>query len=319
MTDPTSAQSYRPIHVLGVPLDHGAGRRGVGMGPAAMRIAGLHNRLAVVPGASGLRDLGDLVVPAPETLPEGDRNARFLPLVTSVCKELAARVGTILRDGAFPLVLGGDHSIAIGTISGLAAHLAGQNPDATRPPRLGVLWFDAHGDINTPQTTPSGNIHGMPVACLLGNGPASLVNIGYDGAKLDPARVVQIGLRDVDEGEKALIRNSGIHAFTMSDIDMRGMGEVMREAIGFATRDVDMLHISFDIDSLDPREAPGTGTTVPGGLTWREAHLALEMVAETGKLTSFELVEVNPTLDHGNHTAGVAVDLIASALGKRIL
>ena len=223
-------------------------------------------------------------------------------------------------DGGFPLVLGGDHSIAIGTLSGLALEQhrrAGTEP--TGAPRLVVIWFDAHGDINRPDTSPSGNIHGMPVSCLLGHGPAPLVDIAYPGQKLDPSRFCQIGLRDIDATERRLLRESGIHTYTMADIDRRGMAAIMEEAVRIALDGSDMLHCSFDIDSVDPRVAPGTGTPKLGGLTYREAHLALEIIAETERLTSMEMVEVNPTLDDQNKTAELAVELIASALGSRIL
>jgi arginase len=308
----------KTIQVIGVPMDHGAGRRGVGMGPAAIRIAGLHKRLQGLDYE--VHDLGDLEVPIPETRPQVDAKAKFLPLITDTCNDLANAIPSMFDDGGFPLVLGGDHSIAIGTLSGLALEQhrrAGTEPKGA--PKLGVLWFDAHGDINRPETSPSGNIHGMPVSCLLGQGPQSLVDISYNGQKLDPSRFCQIGLRDIDATERRLLQESGIHTYTMADIDRRGMAAVMEEAISFALNGSDMLHCSFDIDSVDPRVAPGTGTPKLGGLTYREAHLALEMIAETDRLTSMEMVEVNPTLDDCNKTAELAVELIASALGSRIL
>jgi len=304
-----------PVHIVGVPLDHGAGRRGVGMGPAALRIAGLHKTLQRL--GYEVRDRGDLDIPVPETEPSGNEKARFLRCIARTCASLAGEVQSVIKDGAMPLVLGGDHSIAIGTISGLAGALA---PDAksARPPKLAVVWFDAHADINTPDTTQSGNIHGMPVSCLLGNGPPELTQIEFDGAKFPPSMFAQIGLRDIDNTEKRLLRESGIHTFTMAEIDRRSMSEVMGEVIT-VTEGADMLHVSFDIDSVDPRVAPGTGTPRLGGLTYREAHLAMEMLAETGRVTSVEMVEVNPTLDDQNKTAEVAVELIASVLGQRIL
>lgn len=305
----------KTIHVVGVPLDHGAGRRGVGMGPSALRIARLHEALARV--GCRLVDQGDIEVPIPETLTFDDPTAKYLPLVSSVCRQVAAEVREILDGGGFPLVIGGDHSIAIGTISGIAAHLRARSP--TRTPQLGVLWFDAHGDLNTPQSSPSGNIHGMSVACLLGKGPRLLTDVEYPGPKLQPDKVVQIGLRDLDESEKALLRESGIHAYTMADIDKLGMAGVMEEALGFVTDGTDAVHIDFDIDVLDPQVAPGTGTRKIGGISYREAHLALEMVAERTKIGSMELVEVNPILDEQNKTAELAVGLIASALGATIL
>lgn len=308
----------KTIHVIGVPMDHGAGRRGVGMGPAAMRIAGLHGRLRQL--GYEVHDLGDLSIPAPETKPQGEANAKYLPLITATCTELAEHIPDMFDDGGLPLVLGGDHSIAIGTLSGLALEQHRRlGTTATGPARVGVIWFDAHGDINRPETSPSGNIHGMPVSCLLGQGPAALTDIGYPGPKLDPACFCQIGLRDIDAVERRLLRESGIHTFTMADIDRRGMAAVVDEALRLTLDGTDMLHCSFDIDAVDPMVAPGTGTPKLGGLTYREAHLALEIIAETGRLSSMEMVEVNPTLDDANKTAELAVELIASALGSLIL
>ncbi|MCA8959383.1 MAG: arginase [Planctomycetes bacterium] len=308
----------RSVHVIGMPLDHGAGRRGVGMGPTAIRIARLHEAL----GRLGyeVHEHGDVHVSIPESLEQGDTKAKYLRVVAEACRELSAQVKSVLDQGALPLVIGGDHSLAIGSISGAAHHLVARaGGDGQAAPKLGLLWFDAHADINTPETSVSGNIHGMPVACLLHRGPDELRSIGYDGPKLAPERVVQVGLRDIDRAEKRLVKESGIYAFTMADIDRRGLARVVEEAIDIATRDCDLLHVSFDIDVMDPRVAPGTGTPVLGGLSFREAHLALEMVAESGRLGSFELVEVNPILDEQNRTAEIGVDLIASALGKTIL
>ncbi len=308
----------RIVHVIGVPLDHGAGRRGVGMGPTAIRIAGLHRRLTRL--GYDIHEHGDVTVSIPETLNSGDEHAKYLPVVTEACDQLAMHVKSSLEQGGLPLIIGGDHSLAIGSISGVAHHLVDSKKlPETEAPKVGVLWFDAHSDMNTPETSPSGNIHGMPIACLLGRGPESLCTIGYPGPKLSPSRIVQVGLRDLDRTEKQLVRDSGVHAFTMADIDRRGIADVVTEAIELATRDVDILHVSFDIDVLDPSVAPGTGTPVHGGFSYREAHLSLEMVAECGRLGSFELVEVNPVLDHGNKTAEIAVELIASALGSTIL
>ncbi|MCI0652623.1 MAG: arginase [Planctomycetes bacterium] len=308
--------SGRRVDVLGVPLDHGAGRRGVSMGPSALRIARLHDALKRI--GYVVNDLGDVDVTIPETVAPGDPQAKYLSIVAPACAEVARCVDRSLCEGAFPLVIGGDHSIAIGTISGVAIHLRRSAQNAGPPP-LGVIWFDAHGDINTPETTPSGNIHGMPVACLLGEGPESLTGIGFPGAKVSPGCFVQVGLRDIDEVEKARLHKSGIHTYTMEDIDRRRLPEVVEEAIRIATTGCAHLHVSFDIDVLDPSVAPGTGTAKIGGFTYREAHMALEMVARSGMLRSFELVEVNPVLDERNRTAEVGVGLIASALGKRIL
>jgi arginase len=316
MASNDKAHSFKVIDIVGVPLDHGAGRRGVGMGPSAIRIAGLHKMIARL--GHKLTDHGDLAIPAPETQPQTEINAKFLPLITKTCTSLSEKVTASLEDGGLPLVIGGDHSMAIGTISGVATALRNRHGEKSLS-RLGVIWFDAHGDANTPDTSPSGNIHGMPVATLLGDGPESLRNIGYDGPKVEARNLVMIGLRDIDPKERAFMSEVGIHTFTMADIDRLGMPRVMDRALEIVTNGTDMLHVSFDIDSLDPRVAPGTGTQSLGGLTYREAHLALEMVAETGSLTSFELAEVNPCLDDKNHTAELAVGLISSALGSRIM
>ncbi len=309
----------RDIQIIGVPLDHGAGRRGVNMGPSAIRLAGLHDRLERL--GHHIRDRGDLHIEAPETQAQSRTDAKYLPLIADVCQRLCFAVEEVLAQGCFPLVLGGDHSIAIGTISGIAAtlHLHAGNLEPTKPPRLGVIWFDAHGDINRPDTSPSGNIHGMPVSCLLGQGPDELRHIGYAGAKVSPTTFCQIGLRDIDATEKQLLRESGIHTYTMAEIDRRGMAAVVEEALQIATDGTDHLHCSFDIDSVDPRFAPGTGTPKIGGLTYREAHLSLEIIAESGALSSLEMVEVNPALDIENRTGRLAVELIGSALGAQIL
>jgi arginase len=307
------------IHIIGVPLDHGAGRRGVNMGPSALRLAGLHERLRRL--GYRVHDRGDLHIEAPETQAAGNDSAKYLPLITDACQRLCRSVEEVVAQSGFPLVLGGDHSIAIGTISGIATTMrdVAGNGDPDDPPRLGVLWFDAHGDINRPDTSPTGNIHGMPVSCLLGQGPPELVDVGYPGAKVAAATFCQIGLRDIDRKEKELLRESGIHTFTMADIDRRGIASVIEEALRLATDSTDRLHCSFDIDSVDPRIAPGTGAPKIGGLTYREAHLSMEILAESGALSSFEMVEVNPALDRENSTARLAVDLIGSAFGERIL
>ena len=306
----------RIVHILGVPLDHGAGRRGVGMGPSALRVAGLHGALAAI--GCQLADLGDIDSAAPETLTAGDSRARYLALIAAVCEQVCRRVCEVLDNDGLPLVIGGDHSVAIGTIAGIASHLRSQRNDRWTE-RPGLIWFDAHGDINTPDSSPSGNIHGMPLACLLGKGSPALTGLGYAGAKLDASRCALIGVRDLDTQERELLKASGVRTFTMAEIDKRSLATVMDEAIAIASAPQRMLHVSFDVDVLDPTVAPGTGTTKPGGLTYREAHLALEMIADTERLTSLEMVEVNPTLDWQNQTAVLAVELIASALGKRIL
>ncbi len=305
----------RKVEIIGVPLDHGAGRRGVSMGPSALRIAGLQESLERLEISSF--DGGDIALPIPEESQSGDPNLRYLDVVESACTRLSGRVCDALDRGQFPLVLGGDHSVAIGTISGISSHLRGDG-DA-EPPKVGILWMDAHADLNTPDTSPTGNIHGMPLACLLGKGPDSLVQIGYSGTKVAPHRVAQIGLRDLDPDEKRRILESDISAYSMEDVDRRGLPEVVEEALEKILNDCDHLHVSFDIDVIDPRFAPGTGTARPGGLTYREAHLAMEMVARTGAIASMELVEVNPVLDEKNKTAEIGVGIVASALGQSIL
>lgn len=303
-------------HIIGVPLDHGAGRRGVGMGPSAMRIAKLRENLVRI--GWRVEDLGDIHIPSPETEDEGHSSARYLSTVSTACTDLARKVERSLDVGAFPLVIGGDHSIAIGTISGIAEFWLRKHGGMPRPANVGVVWFDAHGDINTPESSESGNIHGMPVSALLGHGPKSLTDIGYPGAKIEAANVVQIGLRDLDDAERKLIREFGVVPYTMADIDQRGMAAVIRESLA-RLETCDHLHVSFDIDVVDPRVAPGTGTPKLGGITYREAHLALELLAASGRIASLEMVEVNPILDKFNQTSEIAVGLIASAMGKRIL
>lgn len=319
-------QDDQEVHILGVPMDHGAGRRGVGMGPSAIRIAGLQEKLKAL--GIACVDHGDVLIRdverASQNAGQVEGKANHLPMIARACDALHEHVKRIVKKDAFPLVIGGDHSIAIGTIAGLVsaykeeeAELRKEDPKTELT--LGVIWIDAHGDLNTPLTSPSGNIHGMPVSVALGEGPRELTHIGGFAPKITPNDIVLVGLRDLDRQEKTAILDSGVHAFTMKDIDERGMAAVMRDAINLATRNTDYLHVSFDIDSVDPRVAPGTGTTVFGGLTYREAHLAMEMVAESDALTSLEMVEVNPILDVHNQTGQLAVDLIASALGKTIL
>jgi arginase len=315
--------SLPTVHIIGVPMDHGAGRRGVGMGPSALRIGGLHEKLRAA--GREFEDHGDILIRTPErarATVEGKAN--YLPIVLRACDALHEHVQRIVLKDGFPLIIGGDHSINIGTLAGLAVgiqekHKGRNGKKQPRAHEMGVIWIDAHGDLNTPETSPSGNIHGMPVAVALGMGPRALTHLGGIAPKVQANNVVLVGLRDLDVEEKKAILDSGVHAFTMQDIDMRGMAGVMQEAISLATRNTEYLHVSFDIDSVDPRVAPGTGTTVFGGLTYREAHLALELIAESGKLTSFEMVEVNPILDNYNMTGDLASGLIASALGKRIL
>ena len=299
------------IEMLGVPLDLGANRRGVDMGPSAIRIAGVTERLVRM--GHEVVDGGDLEVVAPEVQTIEDPKLKYLPEITRTVTRLADAVRQTLERGNRPLVLGGDHSIAIGTVAGVSSFLrkSGQ--------KLGVIWVDAHGDMNTPETTPSGNIHGMSFAVALGQGAPDLVRVGGNFPKLAPQHAVLVGVRNLDPQEQRLVRDSGITVFTMEDIDRRGMFEVMVEAVDVAARDTDALHVSLDIDALDPQVAPGVGTPVRGGLSYREAHTAMEIVAASKRLCSLEVVEVNPILDVRNTTAEVATELVESALGKRII
>jgi arginase len=284
------------VDVVGVPMDLGADRRGVDMGPSAIRYAKLKEsleRYGIV-----VSDHGNLVVPQPETASTEMQNAKYLPIIQAVCAELADVVEGIVRSGSFPLVLGGDHSIAIGTLAGVASG---------RGAMPGVIWVDAHGDINTPLSSPSGNVHGMPV------------HFALEAQSVATDRVVFIGLRDVDEGEKRIIKERGVKAFTMSDIDRLGMSRVIDEALAIAGRGPNSLHVSFDMDGIDPSEAPGVGTAVKGGISYREAHFLMEVVAASGTLGSLEITEINPILDRENQTAILAVELILSALGKTTL
>lgn len=298
------------IRIIGAPLDYGADRRGVDMGPSAIRYAGLAEGLAA--GDMECLDHGDLSVPrAEERDPDADQphtgSAKFIKEVRDVCERLSKSVAETLAAGEFPLVLGGDHSIAIGSMQG-----------SSRDADVGVLWFDAHGDFNTPETSPSGNVHGMPMAAALGRG--SFADTPWANAPgIDPANVALVGLRSLDEEERLAIRESPVTAYTMSDIDERGITAVTEDALEVAGDGADGIHASLDLDWLDPKEAPGVGTPVRGGVTYREAHAALEMVAREDSLRSLEVVEVNPILDARNETADLAVELAASALGKRIL
>lgn len=299
------------IAVIGAPMDLGAGRRGVDMGPSALRIARLNERLTAL--GYGVEDLGNVAVDQPESLPGGPANARYLPQIAATCARLAEMVVSAVERGHVPLVLGGDHSIAVGTIAGLSRHFAKQRQ------KLGVIWIDAHADMNTPESSPSGNVHGMPLACCIGNGPKELSGLAGHIPMVRPENVAIVGLRSVDDLERLNVRGTGVHAFTMRDIDERGMRTVIQQAIHAASAGTAGFHVSFDMDSVDPVEAPGVGTPVPGGLTYREAHLAMELIGDSGHMTSVEVVEVNPVMDVANRTALLGVELIMSALGKRIL
>ncbi len=302
-----------PITILGVPLDLGAGRRGTDMGPSAVRLAGLHEALARA-GFDDVEDLGNLDHPVLETLSSPpDPQAKHLEPITHICRQLARRVRAVLRSGRVPVVIGGDHSCAVGTVSGVVAHYRKKKEP------VGLIWVDAHGDMNTPDSSPSGNVHGMPLAALLGMGRSELTDIEFRGQKVAPERVALIGIRDLDHAEREIIAASGVRVFTMTDIDEHGIATVTRDAIAAASGDGEhRFHVSFDLDGVDPRWAPGVGTRAEGGLTYREAHMAMELVAGTGLLTSVEMVEINPILDTENRTGRLAMELILSALGKRI-
>jgi arginase len=293
------------VAILGAPLDLGAARRGVDMGPSAIRYAGLADRLQGL--GLGVEDLGNVTAEIPEIAVVRDEHARYLTEILATCSQIATRVGDIASSGRMPLVLGGDHSIAMGTLAGMhAAHGPG-----------GVLWVDAHGDLNRPGTSPSGNVHGMPLAAALG--ACGFALDGFDGPPwVDPTRVALVGVRSLDPGEKDLVKDQGIAVFTIADLDRRGVAEVMREAIDIA-RGPNFVHLSLDVDVCDPEIAPGVGTPVRGGLSYREAHLAMELIAEAEILSSMEVVEVNPVLDHADETGILACELTASALGARIL
>ncbi len=299
------------IAIIGAPLDLGTNRRGVDMGPSAIRVANIGPRLASL--GYEIEDLGNVAVEQPERAPQGPANARYLPQIAETCHRLARAVEQAMARGQLPLVLGGDHSVAVGTIAGVSRHFR------KRKARIGVIWIDAHPDMNTPQTSPSGNVHGMPLACSIGMGPRALTHIFGYAPKVDPKNVALIGLRDVDSLEKPHVKRSGVRAFTMRDIDERGMRAVMAEAIEIAAAGTEGFHVSLDMDSVDPQEAPGVGTPVRGGLNYREAHLAMEMICDSGRMVSLEVVEVNPVIDEANRTALLAVELVMSALGKRIL
>jgi arginase len=299
------------IAVIGAPMDLGAGRRGVDMGPSALRVAGLQQKLTDL--GYQVEDLGNVIVDQPESLPAGPSHARYLPQITHTCARLADMVERAASQQQVPLVLGGDHSAAMGTIAGMSRHRHKSGH------KLGVLWLDAHADMNTPDSSPSGNVHGMPLACAIGLGPAELTGLAGRVPMVDAENVALVGLRSVDDIEKYNVRGAGVHPFTMRDIDERGMREVIRQAIHAVSSGTSGFHLSFDLDAVDPDEAPGVGTPVHGGITYREAHLAMEIICDSGLMTSLELVELNPVLDVANRTALLGVELIMSALGKRIL
>jgi arginase len=301
----------RKIRVIGVPLDLGQSRRGVDMGPSAVRVAGLEARLEAL--GHVVEDAGNISVAIAEQKKEGDPHAKYLKEITATCTKHAELVVKTLEAGKVPVVLGGDHSVAAGTVAGVAEFHRRQEQ------KIGLVWIDAHSDINTPATSPSGNVHGMPLAAIMELGPPELSNIFGFSPKVLPENCVIVGVRDVDATEKENIRKAGVEVFTMRDIDERGMRVVMEEALRMAGRGTAGYHISLDMDWIDPEDAPGVGTPVRGGATYREAHLAMEIIADHARMLSFEIVEVNPVIDEHNRTADLAVELTLSAFGKKIL
>jgi arginase len=301
----------KAVRIINVPLDLGASRRGTDAGPSAFRVAGLSNALARI--GFTIADELDIAVPAMETREAVDPTLRFKDEILKVCEQLATETSRSLDNDEYPLVVGGDHSIAMGTVSGVAAHFRKKNED------IGLIWFDAHGDMNLPEFSPSGNIHGMPLAHLLGYGDSELSSILDMHPAVKPENVVLLGIRDVDRVERRFIRDSGIQVFTMRDIDELGMSEVSRRALEVVNKGTAGFHVSFDLDGCDPEVIPGTGTKVPGGVSYREAHLLLEECASDGRMTSLEVVELNPFLDHGNVSAERAITLVQSAFGRNII
>jgi arginase len=302
----------RPVHIIGVPLDLGGNRRGVDMGPSAFRSAGLGEQVAAL--GYTVVDKGDLPAPIPETQELRDERKKYIREIAKVCQKLYQASLASLTEGAFPLVLGGDHSLGAGSVAA-AADWAKQAKDLP----IGLLWIDAHGDMNTPATSLSGNVHGMPLAALLGTEPAELARIGSVTPTVLPAHTVLVGVRNLDEREKVAVRESHVHVFTMKDIDRQGIASIIEQAVSLAGRETAGIHVSFDMDVCDPQIAPGVGTPVRGGLNYREAHMVMEIVADSGLLTSLDLVEVNPTLDVRNATAQLGTELALSALGMKIL
>jgi arginase len=299
------------IRIIGVPMDLGQSRRGVDMGPSALRVAGLQSRLKQL--GHTVEDIGNVPVKQPEEQPYGEKRAKYLNEIAETCRGLAEMTEQTLAEGFLPVVLGGDHSIAVGSCSGVSDFFRKQSK------KIGYLWLDAHGDMNTPESSPSGNVHGMPLAALIGYGAPELVELLGYRPKIEPRNVAIVGVRDLDAKERRLVKESGVHALTMRDIDERGMREVMSEALRFAMDDTDGVAVSLDMDVIDPSDAPGVGTPVRGGITYREAHLAMEMIADSEAMVSLEIVEINPVIDLHNTTALLGVEMVLSATGKKIL
>ena len=304
-------RKFNSVRIIGVPSDLGANIRGANVGPSAVRIAGLHDKISVL--GYKIEDAGDILVPIRETLPESAAKEKYLTTITDVCDLLRMEVEMSLDRDMLPIVIGGDHSIAMGTISGTSSFYRKKNQS------IGLIWVDAHADMNTPASSPTGNLHGMPLSTLLGKGIPQLVELGGFTGKLRPENVALIGIRTLDHEEKRICRESGIRYFTMREIDERGMAAIMKEAVAVASKGTSGIHLSFDVDGIDPLYAPGVSTPVTGGLSYREAHLALEMIADTGMLTSMEFVELNPMRDVAHKTAELLVELVQSALGKSIV
>jgi arginase len=299
------------IRIIGVPMDLGASRRGVDMGPSALRVGGLAQQLKSI--GHQVEDIGNVLVKQPEEQHYGEKRAKYMAEIVETSKGLAQIVEKTLDEGLLPLVMGGDHSVALGTLGGVSSFFR------KKEKRVGLLWLDAHADMNTPESSPSGNIHGMPLAAIAGYGPDELTQLAGPKPMVNPHNISIVGVRDIDAKERKIIKESGVHAFTMRDMDERGMREVMAEAIRFASDETDGIAVSLDLDFVDPADAPGVGTPVRGGVTYREAHLAMEMIADTKSVVSLEVVEVNPVIDQHNQTALLSIELVLSALGKKIL
>ncbi len=299
------------VRIIGVPMDLGQSRRGVDMGPSALRGAGLQTSIKKL--GLQVEDIGNLSVKQPEEMPIGEKRAKYMQEIAETCGDVAAAAEKALSEGFLPLVLGGDHSIAAGVAAGVANHFRKEKK------QIGYLWLDAHGDMNTPESSPSGNVHGMPLAAIMGYGAPELVDLLGFKPKAEPGNIVIVGARDLDAQVRKIVKKSGIHVFTMRDIDERGMREVMSDALKYAMDDTAGIAVSLDMDFVDPSDAPGVGTPVRGGVTYREAHLAMEMIADTESMVSLEVVEINPILDEHNRTALLGVELVLSGLGQKIL
>jgi arginase len=299
------------VRIIGVPMDLGQSRRGVDMGPSALRGAGLQASIKKL--GLQVEDIGNLSVKQPEEMPVGEKRAKYLQEIAETCSDVATAAEKALSEGFLPLILGGDHSIAAGVASGVANYFRKDKK------QIGYLWLDAHGDMNTPESSPSGNVHGMPLAAIMGYGAPELVDLMGFKPKAEPGNIVIVGARDLDAQERKIVKKSGIHVFTMRDVDERGMREVMSDALKYAMDDTAGVAVSLDMDFVDPSDAPGVGTPVRGGVTYREAHLAMEMIADTESMVSLEVVEINPILDEHNRTALLGVELVLSGLGQKIL